>query len=1730
MAKDIIIDPSELKPENNNIENNSKRTENNPKKTETKDIVIDPVELQSNNTPKKEDKWFWWEVWDVAWSAWKWIKEAGSAVKDTIENATDDAIEKTWLWVEAAGVKFKNIPVVWDVMWNALQDFWSKLTNEFSLKARKERDLEDEYKDQQEQVKQINYKKEREKYIDDVFKKYFTSLDKNKTFEVNSNSLSTLKGYIEEKAQDEQDLKDAMLKTEWDTNLYWMVWSYYKNYKGYMDKLYQRMWELIGKKRKETGGKVSGDDMKKIFDDDKIKDYAYKAKDNYKIAHQLLNGEELYGDVSNAIDKFKNLDILWWLKNTWIWILQWIENGMSSITYWWEKWLTMWLKEFEEASKWMQKWNAPIISQMGSVIHWVSNKLLEAQYDLWDFASRIKGSEWSVLHNIDYIWTNVLWFTKYIPWLFVWLGSIWKAGKLYWKTAKALWASSKVQKAAEVWWWMFFWTDLTVDWVVNYWTNTHIDDKQVAADYLYNILFGAAISWMANWYKFYKEWLNKKAEEEFLNTVVDVPFLNKDKEPVKIQIKVWDYFKSPGEVIRIARAKWVVDLNLFKKLSNGVKKKVSSLADNLNEKEQLKTMKQFNLQVAKFFGDDTVLENVNRINKTKTGTKQMYGKMMNVLDDFIKSQAKNIDEAEQQVDKLSAYKAVRDSFANKKAVYDYLQWLDNISIKIGKNKTKKIEMSFNKMSNLNKIEFDKLSWIERKEFTNKVLNDVIKNYNEQIFKDSDNIPLSSYLEWLKKVLWWAVNASWKDLKNLLNTNVKVLDKFEKIIKRISTKNQEYKIWKTNKWNALARAEIANKLIKLNNIHKDFKNPEDFLVVLIHELTHLTENWLKEIWGEKLVSNVKKDWYKVSILFKALNWKTVSDIRPFNTKKEITEYIDNISKPEAHISDDIVDFNIKLSKTINDKVISNADRKEYLSMFLNSKKNLLESVKNNWDLEQILREFNSFVKQSDYAKQSFGIDINAEDYIKQYKDDIVNKIIEKYNIQDRDIWVVKYHELLREVSNKYDPLIRDLWLKRMLYEITSNEETTIWWVKWFSEYLSYILSEKLVKWEWWETLEKITKMIGINDYKIEKHINEAADKILNIKYKELVNKDIEWVKKVWKIVKDISKDKDVIKRENVVIHNFQELLKYPSADNLLELVDNLDKNQFNELIAKWLWYNKKDIEEVEKVLWFEKTKRYIWNDILLWITGKDWIISWWLWEWISKDKDINGLKYYIKDNLLEYIWEGKNVDAIKKALDPKGNININTYYSILSGYIENGNGHVIWAVWKVLDKLASDVWKATSKTIDDILKLSFLSKEEKSLLKWVRDLYDAYENEKLLQVFKSFNEKAVSTLLTEIDNVKEIEKNILTKNRKTKEEFVKEIRDLIGKIWKKWIKNLGYIFRVWKSWWDLYKKINLTKVNNIWNISVFHNIVNKLWYKNSDLVVPSFIEKVKAFWIKKWLLQKNSSDTNFIFNLYWYEFKWTVLQLNELTKKVNLWIQDNKDIGQILEEVYKSDNKLWLIKTNDKKNLLNNDILNSFFFNPKNNDKYEEVLKKWNIEPEDYIDVLYDIFKPNIAKDITDRLVSISTEELKKQWTDETTITDYINRLSNYSQKTYDTVSNIDKEIENALGDVKSIDVMTWKYTDIPVWLQRYNAYYSSIWWTETLSITNKQWIVFQLEKNKKWKRVIKSKINANSSYLDKESPLSSTISKSELDFEEQINNITNIISSEDINKFINNCL
>jgi len=80
-----------------------------------------------------------------------------------------------------------------------------------------------------------------------------------------------------------------------------------------------------------------------------------------------------------------------------------------------------------------------------------------------------------------------------------------------------------------------------------------------------------------------------------------------------------------------------------------------------------------------------------------------------------------------------------------------------------------------------------------------------------------------------------------NIRNVLELHKETVDKFEKILKRIDSKNNSYKISKTDDTNVLARAEILNKLIKISKAYKKIKNPEDFLVVLIHELTHLTEN-------------------------------------------------------------------------------------------------------------------------------------------------------------------------------------------------------------------------------------------------------------------------------------------------------------------------------------------------------------------------------------------------------------------------------------------------------------------------------------------------------------------------------------------------------------------------------------------------------------------------------------------------------------------------------------------------------------------------------------------------------------------------------------------------------------------------------------------------------------------------------------------------------------------------
>jgi len=86
-----------------------------------------------------------------------------------------------------------------------------------------------------------------------------------------------------------------------------------------------------------------------------------------------------------------------------------------------------------------------------------------------------------------------------------------------------------------------------------------------------------------------------------------------------------------------------------------------------------------------------------------------------------------------------------------------------------------------------------------------------------------------------------------NIRDVLELDKETVDKFEKIVKRIDSKNNGYTISKTDDTNALASAEISNELIKISKAYKEIKNPEDFLVVLIHELTHISEKALKTIW-------------------------------------------------------------------------------------------------------------------------------------------------------------------------------------------------------------------------------------------------------------------------------------------------------------------------------------------------------------------------------------------------------------------------------------------------------------------------------------------------------------------------------------------------------------------------------------------------------------------------------------------------------------------------------------------------------------------------------------------------------------------------------------------------------------------------------------------------------------------------------------------------------------------
>jgi len=48
---------------------------------------------------------------------------------------------------------------------------------------------------------------------------------------------------------------------------------------------------------------------------------------------------------------------------------------------------------------------------------------------------------------------------------------------------------------------------------------------------------------------------------------------------------------------------------------------------------------------------------------------------------------------------------------------------------------------------------------------------------------------------------------------------------------------------------------------------------------------------------------------------------------------------------------------------------------------------------------------------------------------------------------------------------------------------------------------------------------------------------------------------------------VQKYKAVKEQQKILIKNLHDLLKYPSSDNLLELVDNLNENAFWDLIKQ-----------------------------------------------------------------------------------------------------------------------------------------------------------------------------------------------------------------------------------------------------------------------------------------------------------------------------------------------------------------------------------------------------------------------------------------------------------------------------------------------------------------------------------------------------------------------------------
>ncbi len=1019
-------------------------------------------------------------------------------------------------------------------------------------------------------------------------------------------------------------------------------------------------------------------DFEKVSNDDELNQLASQIED-WLNSLRTLSSLQGIADKESVLGKIKS----------WAWTIMWFLNTAV------QKW---------------EEWWAELVNAITPYhVEWGNN--LQERIDLADNKSTLydKVMQW--------VWNTI---ADLVPWTVSTILWIWWVSKVAGATEKI---SPLLSKTINV-----LWTNEAINWIFNHYFDPAQTRLTQQTDMLFDIageaIMNPALSLIWQTGKKILGLTEKDALKKYLD---DTEFIIKDKDWKQVKVKWNEVFKNLWDIEEFAKAKWISDYNAIKDL---FQKYIAKL-DELNKK------KSWLFSPLVKITKKAVLEDINNYLK-KTNSNPVLSK---VLDTVIKT---NNSKA---IDKVFDYVS-QSAKEWSESVDKYLKTANNLSdiknflthLDLKKTFLKKVSNDLSvknwdviKIANTNPIPKDydfKLKYnLKEGTLEDDTFSKVMWDAVEYAYKKFNWKPVS-YDEFVDTIVWyfknvWEVSKLPRTYQDLINRVVKQLIKWKKDNVLSWTKIQ---LFKNKKW-ALWLTDNTKDIVKVNTLKELYwNNPENFFIVLFHELTHRKwENFFRKVTGEKVTKRLDDIYEKavagVKQLIQIAEWEQKKDLEKLlktilQSKEEFLAYViwemivrwnksdilDRLLKQLSDLWIDIKQDELNLFKEAIKKYISkrffvdNPDKVNWVLKFAAN----IGLIINKW-YKTIKNYFTNFVKFRDIKELEKAIDIMTE---KEFNDFVRNIFGSKYLAYKNKYWIPDkdFRELVR------------LQLKLWLWWENGLKAAAVW------NYIDDLVTASVKK----------NSIPDIPDYFKKLFDNDSLSKIEQLRelaikyYNEWLNvtniaKEL-WKTKLWKTATEalafMLKSLADGKIDNITLNTAAYLWSRVVGDDVLKTIKAKEDYLSKALnyITKKLWIKKWDdsIKWLLQSMWYDIDNRYINKfkntNFDIWI----WLKNWWITKIANIDK--NKAEALIKANYYRFNpIVARNLNKwLVKQYPELANLDERLYTQALKNY-------------QYVKKIPIPVWTRKYPGIENRFLAPLVEKDGKNIIvttdDWVKYIYD-----------------------------------------------------------------------------------------------------------------------------------------------------------------------------------------------------------------------------------------------------------------------------------------------------------------------------------------------------------------------------------------------------------------------